>query len=355
MPDLVGMLLEAKDKALELCVRLEPKYGKAEFDEPITDEEIARWESVNHIKIPDDYKAWLKFSRETKLKGIPLEFYPPEKFETTIELVTIGRKGDAQIAFLIDSGRYIAIEDGKRTNLGYMETIIRFWAYDAKELFAKEELEALRPIVEAENAKVIQAEKVAKAKGAGVKEAMEYFFARNNVAYLKQWRSFPYYPVDEDEIDCGLVISEPNSDGYCQWQPMLQNKTVDFVGIESKLGFEIHEDIKELISRYYYFALDADIEEVNVRINALLPEDDMEQVILARFDKEEYCDGYEFVLKGRFFLIGSCCIEGDDGFVLEVNNDTGEAFAVEYEDKRHVKIANSIYDLFMNAKPIYSE
>ena len=43
----------------------------------------------------------------------------------------------------------------------------------------------------------------------------------------------------------------------------------------------------------------------------------------------------------------------DDSFVLEVNNDNGEVLAVEYMDKKHIKFADSLYDLFMNSTPIW--
>jgi hypothetical protein len=31
----------------------------------------------------------------------------------------------------------------------------------------------------------------------------------------------------------------------------------------------------------------------------------------------------------HFFHLGGACIDGDDSFALEVNNDTGEVIAVE--------------------------
>lgn len=353
MPDLVAMLNEKRLDALKMCIRLEPKYGKAEFSAPVAKEEMERWETVNGIKIPEDYKAWLQFSGTSRLKGILLEFYPPEKFEVLGDCVIIGKRENAVIGFLIGNGRYIAIEDNKRRNLGYMETILRFWCYDVKELFAAEELEALRPTIEAETAKMLEAEKRAKAQGAGVKEALEYFFARNNIAYLKKWRSFPKCPVNAKNLDSGLIISEPDEDKYYQWQPVLQNEQIDFEPIEGRLGFGIHKDIKQLISSYYYFMLDASIGKINFHINPVTPDINIEEFLFERFDKKSYSGGYKFVKKGKFFLMGGCRINGDDSYLIEVNNDTGEVFAVEYMDRKNVKIADSIYGLLMNGKPIW--
>lgn len=353
MPDLVGMLNEQKINALKMCKRLEPKYGKAEFGEPVTVEEMEKWEAANSVKIPEDYKAWLLFSGTSVFKGISLEFYPPERFEVKGDYVIIGKRENEAIAFTDWNGRYIAVGDGNNTrNLGYMETILRFWCYDVKELFADEELEALRPVIEEQTAGMLEAKERADEPNAGVKEALEYFFARNNIAYLKKFRSFPTCPLDDNE-DSQMFISEPDMDGYCQWQPALQDEAVDFEGIENELGFKVHNDIKQLVSSWYYFRLEGRIKRTNFDIYSVTPDMDMNEVVTSRFDKESYSGGYEFVEKEKFFLMGGCCINGDDSFLIEVNNATGEVYAVEYMDRKNVKIADSIYDLLMNGKPLW--
>lgn len=157
-PDFVAMLNREKEYTLALSERLEAKYGKAKFGAPLTESEIAQWETVNQIALPEDLKEWLKFSGESKLKGIPLEFYPIEQFRKEQDYVIIGKREHAAIAFETEKDRYITIEANNRKNLGHMETILRFWYYDAKELFAEEELEKLRPVIEEETIKMEQAQ-----------------------------------------------------------------------------------------------------------------------------------------------------------------------------------------------------
>ena len=351
-PDPVAMLKREMGYTLSLCNRLEDKYGKAEFGAPVTESEITQWETVNQVTIPEDLKEWLRFAGESKLKGIPLEFYPIAQFRKEQDYVVVGKRENFTIAFETESDRYIALENDKRRNLGSMETILRFWYYDAKELFAEEELEKLRPVIEEETSRMKQAEQKAK-MSASIKDAMEYFFAKNTIGYLKKWRSYPKSPIRKDIVNCGLVISEPDRDGYYQWKPVEQTTPVDFANIEAKLGFSLHPDIKDFVASYYYFRLDADIEGANIDIHPLLPITPTEKLVIDRFEKESYAGDYEFILNGQFYQLGSACIDGDDSFILEVNNETGEVLAVEYMDKRHVKIANSLYDLFMNSTPIW--
>ena len=354
-PDYIAMLNREKEYTLSLCDRLEAKYGKAEFGAPVTESEMAQWETANQVTIPEDLKEWLRFAGKSKFKGISLEFYPITQFRKEQDYVVIGKRENARIAFETEKDRYIALESGNRKNLGHMETILRFWYYDAKELFAEEELEKLRPVIEEEKTKMKQAQQRAKLPGAGVKEAMEYFLIKYNIGYLYKWRTFPKCPIRKDMVDCGLVISVPDRDGYYQWKPQEQTTPIDFTGIEAKLGFSIHKDIKALVSSYFYFMLEGDMDEKNFNIYPLLPTANMEKYVLDGFEKESYAGDYDYILKGQFFQLGGACIDGDDAFILEVNNETGEVLAVEYMDKKHEKFADSLYDLFMNARPIWYE
>ena len=353
-PDIVAMLKREKEYALALCERLEAKYGKAEFGTPVTDSEMTQWETVNQVTIPEDLKEWLKFSGASKLKGIPLEFYPLKKFKKEQDHVIIGKRENMDIGFLTENGRYIGIENGKRKILGQLETILRFWGYDAKELFAEEELEKLRPVIEEYTQKMNQAEQKAVASKS-LKDAMEYFLAKLTIGSLKKWRTFPKCPVRGDAVNCGLVISEPDRDGYYQWKPIEVTTPVDFTSLEAKLGFSIHQDIKAFVGSFHYFMLGADIGDADINIYPYLPTTNVEKYILDGFEKESYAGDYEFILKGQFFRLGGGCIEGDDSFIIEVNNKTGEVLAVEYMDKRHVKIEDTLYDLFVKATPEWYE
>ncbi|MCR5517834.1 MAG: SecY-interacting protein Syd [Lachnospiraceae bacterium] len=352
-PDPVEMMLREKQYVLELCDRLEEKYGRAEFGKPLSESEIELWEANNKTTIPDDLREWLKFAGESRFKGIPLEFYPMKKYQKMQDYVVIGQREDLPIAFETDGNRYITIEGNKRRNLGSMETILRFWGYDAKELFKDEELEKIKPVIEEETEIMNLARRKAEMSGAGVVEAMEYFFAKNNIGYLYMWQSYPKCPLRKELAECELVISEPDREGYYQWKPKKQITPVNFEKIESELGFHLHKDIKELVSHYFYFMLEGNIEDESFFIYGMLPIVDIEHYVIDAFEKESYAGGYRYITEGHFFKLGGACIDGDDSFVLEINNENGEILAVEYMDKKHFKFADSLRDLFMNSKPIW--
>lgn len=352
-PDLAAMMIREKEYALGLCDRLEAKYGKAEFGAPASENEISEWEKNNQVKIPEDLKEWIRFAGESRFKGLPMEFYCLNSFRKEKDYVIIGKKEDLPIAFVPETGKYIALDGDNRKNLGHMETILRFWGYDVKELFKDEELEKIKPLIEEETEKMNLARRKAEMSGAGVVEAMEYFFAKNNIGYLYKWQSYPKCPLRKELSECELVISEPDREGYYQWKPKKRSSLVDIAKIESALGFTLHKDIKELVSHYLYFMLEGNISDKSFFIYGLLPTADIEQYVIDAFEKESYAGGYSYITEGHFFKLGGACIDGDDSFTLELNNENGEILAVEYMDKKHYKFADSLCDLFMNSKPIW--
>ena len=201
-------------------------------------------------------------------------------------------------------------------------------------------------MIETEEVKLAEAENRAKAPGAGVKEAMEYFFAKNNLSWLKNRRSYPKVPARESDLNNGLFISGRDDDGYAQWKPVPLTSPVDFAEIEKELGFEIHQSIKDFYSAYSFMDLDG-IENNNDEIwfDKILPEMDISQAI-----KSGFAIGDEhFLNDDRYFSIGGT---GTPETVL-VNNRTGEVTAaIMYEDwTRHV--ADSLYDLLMSMEGIW--
>ncbi len=92
-----------------------------EFEEPLSDTEIADWENKNDIKIPDSYKEWLHFSRRATLGSGAADFYEPDEFivdndEKPVgipdECVVIGELGGwgVSVCFYKETGEIMYID-----------------------------------------------------------------------------------------------------------------------------------------------------------------------------------------------------------------------------------------------------
>ncbi len=188
-----------------------------------------------------------------------------------------------------------------------------------------------------------------------MKEAFDTFFEEMTQNYLKKKGVPPKAPCNEEKYPTGLFLLETLDDeGYAQWKPRPQENTVSFENVEKELGFSINPQIKEFLSTYWFLALDGRIhtsnENVVLRLDGLTPYNDLYERIISAFDNEQT----HYLYDHKYFLIGTyCMINGNDSYLVQVNNDTGEVTAVDVMDKRSVKLANSIEELLVNMKGIW--
>lgn len=188
-----------------------------------------------------------------------------------------------------------------------------------------------------------------------MKEAFDTFFEEMTQNYLKKKGVPPKAPCQEEKYPTGLFLLDTLDDnGYAQWKPRLQEKAISFENIEKKLGFPIHPQIKEYLSTYWFLALDGRIQtqsrKIVLRLNGLTPYNDLDERIISGFDNEQT----HYLSDHKYFLIGTyCMIDGNDSYLIHVNNDTGEVTAVEVIDKISIKLADSIEELLMKMKGIW--
>ncbi len=188
-----------------------------------------------------------------------------------------------------------------------------------------------------------------------MKEAFDTFFEEMTQNYMKKRGVPPKAPCNEEKYPTGLFLLETLDDnGYAQWKPKLQEKSVSFENVEKELGFSIHPQIKDFLSTYWFLALDGRIQtlsqKVVLRLNGLTPYSDIHERIISSFDNEQT----HYLSDNKYFLIGTyCMIDGNDSYLVHVNNATGEVTAVDVMDKVSVKLANSIEELLMNMKGIW--
>lgn len=188
-----------------------------------------------------------------------------------------------------------------------------------------------------------------------MKKAFEKFFEEMTQNYMNEWGVPPRAPYTEEKNPTGLFLPGTlDNKGYAQWKPKLQEKSVSFDAVEKELGFSIHSQIKDFLSTYWFLALDGIIQtsrgEAELRLNGLTPHSNLEERIISDFNNEET----HYLHNHKYFLIGTfCSIGGNDSYLVQVNNDTGEVTAVDVMDKKSVKLADSIEDLLMNMKGIW--
>ena len=145
-----------------------------------------------------------------------------------------------------------------------------------------------------------------------------------------------------------------NDKGYAEWKPKLQDISISFDNIEQVLGFSIHSQIKSYFSTYWFLPLEAkyyiEQKEIIFNIIGINQYSSIDKVIKDNFNFE----GSHYLNDSNYFLLGSYCnVNGNDSYLVEVNNETSEVTAVDVQDKKSIKLADSIEELLENMKGIW--
>ncbi len=108
------------DEIVKLCEEKVEEYGERAscFMEPATEEEILDWENKTGIKIPEDYKQWLKLTKTCQMcQTIASFIFPNDKQPEFLpnEYVLIGYVvGDGEVlCFSKDTGKYVTYFEGR--------------------------------------------------------------------------------------------------------------------------------------------------------------------------------------------------------------------------------------------------
>jgi len=178
-----------------------------------------------------------------------------------------------------------------------------------------------------------------------MKETFDTFFEKLDKSSLKALGKHPSVPYLE-----GLLLDTLDKNGYVVWKPELQKEKISFDHVEKKLGFSIHQQIKEYCNTYWFRDLGANIMtpegKVKFSLDQILPSFDLEKIM---YDGFMHC-GAHYLKDHKYFLIGSYCrVEGIDSYLVHANNDTSEATAVHVGDKKSIKLADSIEELLLNS------
>ncbi len=185
-----------------------------------------------------------------------------------------------------------------------------------------------------------------------MKEAFDVFFEEMTQNNLKKKGFSPKALCNEDIHPTGLFLLDTlDEEGYAQWKPRLQNKPFSFENAEKELGFSIHPQIKDFLSTYWFLTLEGKIQSehgiVRLCINGITPYTVLDSLIKCSFNSEET----HYLSDHKYFLIGTyCMINGNDSYLVQVNNDNGEVTAVNVMDRISVKLADSIEELLINMK-----
>ena len=130
-----------------------------------------------------------------------------------------------------------------------------------------------------------------------MKNSFNVYFKKLANNYQKTFNSKPTVSYTE-KIDKEFFVSDVDSDGYVEWQPIEVVEKKDWTQIETKLGFNLSKDLKEYYSSYLFLELQGDIDNITLNFYPLENKNEIDNVIYQHFIDGQWAfkDSQHFLL-----------------------------------------------------------
>ena len=161
----------------------------------------------------------------------------------------------------------------------------------------------------------------------GMKNAFEIYFKKQRDYWQAKYSSFPQMPYNK-AINGRMIIPNTIKEGYVQWQPVLQDRSVDFFLLEKELNLFIHPHIKEYFTSYWFLSLVGLFGNNKLRFTIIPCGID----ILELAEESIKWGMKNFPEKKNQFELGFATVDGDDSFLIYVDNKTTYVNLVQLED-----------------------
>lgn len=178
-----------------------------------------------------------------------------------------------------------------------------------------------------------------------IKEAIEVYFKKLDSLWIEKRKLHPLIPYTE-KMPKFMYIGEVNNSNYIQWKISKNENTINFNNISSCIGIELHNDLKEYFSSYYFLKMVGIFNNVKLIFTPITPLVDILIFLRERINIA--------AVQGRDINkieIGFAEIDGQDSFLLLFNNLTGCMEVMDSDSLESFVIANSLYDLIINMSP----
>lgn len=178
-----------------------------------------------------------------------------------------------------------------------------------------------------------------------MKNAISLYYDKLDQLWNQKRGTHPRVPYNS-KIPKEMFIGSPNENGYISWKIGDNEKQVDFDKIQKEIGFELHNDIKEYFTSCFFMKMVGGIGEIIVSMTPITPIVDIEYFIIKRNRIAE-----EIGRDNKLIEIGLAEIDGADGLLLCIDNNSGKVMWLDIEKDKNGIIASSIYEIISSMEP----
>ena len=167
-----------------------------------------------------------------------------------------------------------------------------------------------------------------------IKEAMEIYFEKQLKYLQSEYGNYPETPYGEEINEIMIVENSLDNENYIQWKPVKQDKSIDFLKLESKLNITINSKIKQFFSSYWFLSMVGDIGDIELHFIPIPYGINVLDLI-----EEYYSYGKQnFPDSGICFELGNANVDGDDSYLIYVDNETTIVKCVQVIDNVSIEL-----------------
>ena len=160
-----------------------------------------------------------------------------------------------------------------------------------------------------------------------IEDAFKIYFKKQYDYWQSSYGSSPRIPFNKS-IDKHMIIPDSLNNGYIQWQPLRQEVSIDLSDLEQRFNFSIHAKIRQYFTSYWFLSLDGAIGNITLDFCSIPYGIDIPKLI-----EECYTIGAKNSPSGStYFAFGYASVDGDDSYLIFVDNKTADVLCVQLED-----------------------
>ena len=164
-----------------------------------------------------------------------------------------------------------------------------------------------------------------------IKKAMEIYFDKQRDFWQSKFGTLPKVPYNnENQINNPTIIPDSvDEEDYVEWQPITQEvENIDFSELEARTGIKINPKIKQYYNSYWFLSLVGEIDNTILDFSTI-----PYGIDIVGLAERCYLSGIEKFPDGRaHFGLGYAYVDGDDSYLIYVENETTIVKCLQVED-----------------------
>jgi hypothetical protein len=163
---------------------------------------------------------------------------------------------------------------------------------------------------------------------------MEQYFNKLTAKWEEFNGTLPLIPWNE-EVDAHIYVGSQDKEGYIAWKPLEKDENTNFQQFEQEMNMILHDDVNAYFNSLWFLEMIGWVSEYNINLYPVTPGVEPE----AFFQRVK-----NYILENENSMYIPVGFESN-GMLVVMNNQSGEIFVENGEDKSYKYLSSSLKEL----------